>query len=557
MIEEHTLSVLDFFKVVKHLKTYSRFAEGAESIDLIRPATDYGQAKSSLVKTAETIKALSMASDLWQRELPPMGAILKRLGKPNGILTAKEVAVFLVFFPVVDKLRRLFGSRRDDYPLWSQRFETVIDFSRLVKEVENLVDIQGRIKDTASVKLARIRRQLVSTQSRIKDALNGYLQSSRLTEVIAERIITQRNGRYVIPAVKGKENALRGIVQDTSKSGATVFVEPERVFPLNNQLISLAGEEEEEISFLLIRISDLLRHEVSELKQAVSVLAEFDSFYARARLAEALTAVAPVLNQRGLIDIREGRHPILILSKGNEAVVPQSIRIGDGYHTLVITGPNTGGKTVALKTVGLLTLMALCGMYIPVKENSSIAFYNKIYADIGDEQSLEQSLSTFSAHMTNVVHMLKGAQNDALYLLDELGAGTDPTEGAALAVSIIGTLHKKRATTIVATHFRLLKNVAANSPDMENASVEFNEKDLLPTYRLRMGFLGSSRAIVTAKRLGLPDEIVAGAEALVTGPEFKLDQLLVKLENETREQAVKVRELSDKEREINRLYQEW
>lgn len=377
------------------------------------------------------------------------------------------------------------------------------------------------------------------------------IRSSRYTKVLQEAIITQRNGRYVVPVRADQQQAVPGLVHDTSASGATVFIEPMAVVEANNAIKVLESEEQEEIRRILIALTNGVAEVSQELAQSYNTAVQLDIIFAKAQLAVDMKASVPVLNQDGIIDLKKARHPLIDSKK----IVPIDIRLGSDYDTLVITGPNTGGKTVSIKTLGLLTLMAMCGLMIPAADQSQISIFTHVLADIGDEQSIEQSLSTFSSHMTNIISILEIANENSLVLIDELGAGTDPVEGAALAIAILEALHNKGAKIAATTHYAEMKAYALQTPRIENGSCEFNVETLQPTYRLLIGVPGRSNAFAISEKLGIEKSIIDRADELVSSEDHSFESVLRQLDEsrlemeKARKEAQKLRELAQKEKQ--------
>src|SRR5690606_21312708 len=390
---------------------------------------------------------------------------------------------------------------------------------------------EGQVLDEASPELARLRARMRTLHNRIRERLEAILRSAALRPALQESLITVRNGRQVVPGKQEHKGMIPGIVHDTSASGATVFVEPLAVVELNNELQETRLQEEREMERILRHLSAQVGAEAEGLETGLAVLAELDLALAKARLAQSMRAVAPKLNEEGWIHIIGGRHPLL-----SGRVVPVDVWLGREARILVITGPNTGGKTVTLKTIGLFGLMAQAGLYVPAEPGTELPVFSGIYADIGDEQSIQQSLSTFSSHMSNIVRILRSADERSLVLLDELGAGTDPAEGAALAMAILDFLLVVGARVVATTHYSELKAYVHSRPGMQNASVEFDPVTLAPTYRLIMGLPGRSNALEIAARLGLPEEVLERARRRLNRQDARVDDLIRALE-ETRRQA--------------------
>lgn len=410
---------------------------------------------------------------------------------------------------------------------------------------------EEEIADNASPTLADIRRKIRMQESKVRDQLGKYTHNSNLSKYLQDNIITMRNGRYVIPVRNEYRGEVPGLVHDTSASGATVFIEPMPIVEANNQIKLLKNKEEDEIDRILAELSANVGSFANSIKSSYECAVELNLIFAKAQLAYAMRASVPQLNNEGIIELRRARHPLIDKNK----VVPVDISLGTDFDTIVITGPNTGGKTVSIKTIGLMSLMAMCGLMLPVDDRSRISVFDHVLADIGDEQSIEQSLSTFSSHMTKIVKILELADDKSLVLIDELGAGTDPVEGAALAVSILEQLRNQGAKIAATTHYAELKSYALQTPGVINGSCEFDVQSLKPTYRLLIGIPGRSNAFAISKRLGISDEIIEHAQELVSNENVRFEDVVDRLEQsrakmeKERDEARKIREEADRELE--------
>ena len=407
-------------------------------------------------------------------------------------------------------------------------FSGLISNKYLEERITSAILSEDEISDKASPALADIRRKIRTASSKAREVLDKIIHSSKYVKYLQETIITQRDGRYVVPVKAECRNSVPGLVHDTSASGQTVFIEPMGVVQANNDIRLLQGKEEEEIERILFELSADAGEFADSIIRSYRNLAELSLIFAKADLAYAMRASRPVLNDRGIVNLRQARHPLI----PKERVVPVDIRLGKEFDTLVITGPNTGGKTVTLKTLGLFTLMAMCGLLVPCADNSELSVFRRVLVDIGDEQSIEQSLSTFSAHMTNIIQILKIANSGSLCLIDELGAGTDPVEGAALAIAILERLREKHAKIASTTHYAELKEFALRTEGVENGSCEFDVATLQPTYRLLIGVPGKSNAFAISKRLGMDDAVVKRAGELVSSESRQFEDVVGKLEKQ-------------------------
>ena len=421
----------------------------------------------------------------------------------------------------------------------------------LEDSITTAVISEEEIADNASPALADIRRKIRAQESKVREQLGKYTRNSNFSKYLQDNIITMRNGRYVIPVRNEYRGEVPGLVHDTSSSGATVFIEPMPIVEANNQIKLLKNKEEDEIDRILAELSANVGSFANSIKSSYGCAVELNLIFAKAQLAYAMRASVPQLNNEGIIELRRARHPLIDKNK----VVPVDISLGTDFDTIVITGPNTGGKTVSIKTIGLMSLMAMCGLMLPVDDRSKISVFDHVLADIGDEQSIEQSLSTFSSHMTKIVKILELADDKSLVLIDELGAGTDPIEGAALAVSILEQLRNQGAKIAATTHYAELKSYALQTPGVINGSCEFDVQSLKPTYRLLIGIPGRSNAFAISKRLGISEEIIEHAQELVSNENVRFEDVVDRLEQsraqmeKEREEARKIREEADHELE--------
>ena len=430
-------------------------------------------------------------------------------------------------------------------------FNALVPNRFLEDSITTAIISEEEVADNASPTLADIRRKIRTQESKVRDQLGKYTHNSNFSKYLQDNIITMRNGRYVIPVRNEYRGEVPGLVHDTSSSGATVFIEPMPIVEANNQIKLLKNKEEDEIDRILAELSANVGSFANSIKSSYECAVELNLIFAKAQLAYAMRASVPQLNNEGIIELRRARHPLIDKNK----VVPVDISLGTEFDTIVITGPNTGGKTVSIKTIGLMSLMAMCGLMLPVDDRSRISVFDHVLADIGDEQSIEQSLSTFSSHMTKIVKILEIADGKSLVLIDELGAGTDPIEGAALAVSILEQLRNQGAKIAATTHYAELKSYALQTPGVINGSCEFDVQSLKPTYRLLIGIPGRSNAFAISKRLGISDEIIEHAQELVSNENVRFEDVVDRLEQsrakmeKEREEARKIREAADRELE--------
>ncbi|MCK4427567.1 MAG: endonuclease MutS2, partial [candidate division Zixibacteria bacterium] len=471
---------------------------------------------------------------------------MKKAEIEGTFLSPKELLNIGEMLAISEALLKFIKPKEEKYSNIFKLISQARSFDQIQSAINSVVDRSGEIRDTASGKLSDLRHQKKTVRNRLLDKLESMIGARKIKGPRQDDIITIRDGRYVIPMDEAEFFQHRGIVHDKSKSGATLFVEPLVAVGLNNQLRELSLEEEREIERILKEITSMIRTELEDLKITVQALQKLDFIHAKAKLSFDYDGNPPLLNEQGYINLIEARHPLLNVSadsslatskeeegeKKGRTAVPLTLSLGKDYTTLIITGPNTGGKTVALKTVGLLTLMALSGLHIPVEPHSEICVFKNIYADIGDEQSIEMSISTFSSHMTQIKKAVEDSDSDTLVLLDELGGGTDPKEGVALGEAIIDQLIKKEAKVIITTHHGALKILAEEYSQIRNASLEFDKETLTPTYRFQIGYPGSSYAIEIAQRLGMPEDVIEFAQKLLGSKERDLGLLLESLEKD-------------------------
>ncbi len=429
---------------------------------------------------------------------------------------------------------------------------SVVALPTLQRNISTTILSEDEIADNASPELSEIRRKIRQSGAKAREVLDRMVRSATYQKFLQENIITQRDGRFVVPVKIEYRNEIKGLVHDTSASGSTVFIEPMGVVEANNEIRLLQSREQAEIRRILQELSAQVGGCAESIKGSYEAIVELDLYFAKSKLADEMRATIPNLNENGVVLLKKARHPLI----EKEKVVPIELRLGDGFDTLVVTGPNTGGKTVAIKTLGLLVLMAQCGLMLPVADGSSIPVFEKVLVDIGDEQSIEQSLSTFSAHMTNIIRILQEANEKSLVLLDELGAGTDPVEGAALAVAVIEQLRAQRSRVVATTHYAEIKMFALNTEGVENASCEFDVATLRPTYRLLTGVPGRSNAFAISERLGLPVGIIENAKAHISKENTQFEDVVSQLET-TRQELERERELAQTNRiEAQRTSQE-
>ncbi|MFP4698240.1 MAG: endonuclease MutS2 [Eubacteriales bacterium] len=521
------LKTLEFYKIIDQLSDLAQSVLGKKMCQQLQPYNTY---QIVLCKQKETTEAVTMIYKKGNIPLKNFKDIHPEIHRLNigGVLGMID---FLNISNVLEITSKLKQYEKTDVDLPSltitNYFEQLEPLTPLYKKINKCILSEEEMSDDASHELRNIRRKINRTNERIHEKLNQLINSSSVRNMLQENVITLRNNRYCLPVKQEYRQQFSGMIHDQSSSGATLFIEPMSVVKLNNEIKELTSKEQEEIERILSELSAETAGYTNELTQNIETLAMLDFIFAKASLSIKHQGSEPIFNNDGIIQIKKARHPLL----DKETAVPIDVVIGKEFDMLVITGPNTGGKTVSLKTVGLLTLMGQSGLHIPAFDKSKLAFFEEVYADIGDEQSIEQNLSTFSSHMTNIINILNNADNKSLVLFDELGAGTDPTEGAALAMSILQYLHEKKVRTIATTHYSELKIFALSTEGIENASCEFDVKTLKPTYKLLIGIPGKSNAFAISKRLGLPNYIIDDAKQLISQDTKQFEDLISDLEN--------------------------
>lgn len=532
---ERTIKRLEFDKVLERLAAHAQSVLGKQKVAELVPSTNILDIKRWQAETSEGRELLRLEP---LAELGGWHDIRQALIRASrfAVLSAEELFAVGETLAASRQIKKFFSERVDIYPFLTELAEALTNQAQLEKNILQSILPGGEIADDASPELLRIRRGIQRSQNRVRERMENLIRASQNQKYLQDPIITIRGDRYVVPVKQEYRNQIPGIVHDQSASGATLFVEPMAVVEANNQVRQLMSAEKQEILRILSQLSQSVSAVHEDISVALGALGELDFIMAKARYSLKLNAWSPKIINGTVIDIIKGRHPLL----AGDAV-PATISLGKHFKTLVITGPNTGGKTVTLKTVGLFTLMTQAGLHIPAEAGTEMGIFNQVFADIGDEQSIEQSLSTFSSHMTNLVRILDQAGEGSLVLMDELGAGTDPTEGAALARAILEELHRRGACTVATTHYSELKNYAYATPGVENASVEFDVETLRPTYRLLIGRPGRSNAFEISARLGLRQEIIESARNFLTTEQVEVAELISKLE--------KTQQVAEKERE--------
>ncbi len=530
-MNQKTLDKLEFPKIINMLEERASSPGGKQMCRRLKPMTDLQKITAAQEETAAAFTRIVKKGQLSFSGCYSVNESLKRL----EIGSALNAAELLRIGKLLKTAARVKSYGRHDTvdeaaDCLDGYFDQVTPLAPLAGEIERCILSEEEISDDASPRLKQIRRSIDQMNDRIHSTLNGLLNGS-LRTYLQDAIITMRGDRYCLPVKAEYRNQVNGLIHDQSSTGSTLFIEPAQVVSLNNDLKELFAKEQEEIQVILARLSADAAEYTEEIRVNYHVMTRLDLIFAKGSLALEMNASRPLFNQEGRIRIREGRHPLLDKKK----VVPISLTLGDTFDLLIVTGPNTGGKTVSLKTVGLFTLMGQAGLHIPALDRSELPVFRKVFADIGDEQSIEQSLSTFSSHMTNIVSFLKDVDEESLVLFDELGAGTDPTEGAALATSILSYLHSRGIRTMATTHYSELKVFALTTPGVENASCEFDVETLSPTYHLLIGIPGKSNAFAISRKLGLPDFLIEDARTRLSEQDESMEDLLASLEANRRQ----------------------
>lgn len=543
-MQEKTIRVLEFDKVVKKVIDLASSKLGKELAEQLTPEKELPRIKRLLKETSDG------ASFIERRGTPPLGGIhdirdsLKRVDL-GAVLGPGELLKVADVLRVSRNLKTyaVESVAIEEGNIVNGLIDSLASNKRIEEKIKNSILSEEEIADSASPALGTIRRQIVNLQGSIKEKLNSLIKSSKYQKFMQESIVTMRGDRYVVPVKQEHRSEISGLVHDASSSGATIFIEPMAVVEANNEIKQLRIKEQLEIERILQELTAEVASILDELTVNVSLLAKLDFIFAKAKLSLDFNCVCPKLNEQGHTVIRKGRHPLL----DQKGVVPIDFWVGEEFKTLVVTGPNTGGKTVTLKTVGLFTLMTQAGLHIPANEGTEISTFEQVFADIGDEQSIEQSLSTFSSHMKNIVGIMEKADDRSLVLFDELGAGTDPTEGAALAMAILETLHEFGSTVVATTHYSELKVYALSTKGVENASCEFDVETLKPTYKLLIGVPGKSNAFAISGRLGLSDYILGKAKEFLTQEDIRFEDILMGIEK-NRSEAEKEKVLAERYR---------
>lgn len=548
-MNEKALKTLEYYKIIDMLEAFATSSIGKNKCRQLRPLDNLTEIETMQQETADALSRIYQKGSLSFSGVKDVRGSLKRLEVGSTLGIGELLAIRSL---LENASRAKAYSRRETEnehtDSLDNMFELIEPLSPLATEIGRCILSEDEISDDASTGLRQVRRSMKLTNDKIHTQLSSFVSGNSRT-YLQDAVVTMRNGRYCIPVKAEYKSQVPGMIHDQSSTGSTIFVEPMTIVRLNNEMRELEIQEQKEIEMILSNLSQLAAENLDAIFDDVKLLSELDFIFARAQLAKFQNATEPRFNRDRIIDIKKARHPLIDKHK----VVPIDIRIGETFDLLIVTGPNTGGKTVSLKTVGLLTLMGQSGLHIPAFDNSRLSVFREVYADIGDEQSIEQSLSTFSSHMTNVVRFMETADSDSLVLFDELGAGTDPTEGAALAIAILSTLHDRGIRAMATTHYSELKVYALSTPGVENASCEFDVETLRPTYRLLIGVPGKSNAFAISQKLGLPLSIIERAKEQISQEDETFEDVLSNLEESRKTIESEREELASYKEEIKTL----
>jgi DNA mismatch repair protein MutS2 len=544
-VDGKVLETLEYPKILHRLAGHAATEPGKHLAVRLKPSGDFQEVKRRLAATEEAFHVDRLKGGAPFGGIADIRPALKR-ARIGGMLNPLELLQIANTASGGRKLRKFLEAvDQNDHPipLLRELADQLYQSRELEEQIYSCINEQAEVMDSASVELRNIRRELRNGEARIREKLEQMIRSASVQKMLQEQIITIRNGRYVIPVKQEYRSHFGGMIHDQSGSGATLFIEPEAAVAMNNRLRELKLKEEQEIEKILRRLSALVQSEAEPLLVHVEALAELDFIFAKARLAHEWKASMPRMNDRGFLKLKKARHPLIPADQ----VVPIDVELGNEYTAIIVTGPNTGGKTVSLKTIGLLSLLAMSGLFVPAEEGSQLCVFDAIYADIGDEQSIEQNLSTFSSHLQNIIGILRTMTPKSLVLLDELGAGTDPAEGSALAIALLEHIHRLGCRIVATTHYSELKAYAYERKGIINASMEFDVHSLRPTYRLLVGVPGRSNAFAIAERLGLPKPIIDSARSQVKEDDQRVEHMIASLE-EDRLSAEKERQAAERYR---------
>jgi len=551
-MNEKALRTLEFNKIIDILASLAGSSMGKDLCRNLKPSNDIDEIRKGQEETTDALSRLFRKGSCSFRGVYDIRPSLKRL-EIGASLSAKELLQVASVLDTSLRVRSYGISAENEEDIGedslSYYFSSLEPLSFIKKEITRCIIGENEFADDASPGLKHIRRSINNAHNKIQEQLNKIMIAASNKNILQDNIITMRGGRYCLPVKQEYRSHLPGMIHDQSSTGSTVFIEPMAIVKLNNEIKELTLKEQEEIERILASLSNMVSEYTDTIATNLRTLVLLDYIFAKANLSKTMKGVEPEFNEDRIIDIKKARHPLI----DPKVVVPINISLGEDFNMLIITGPNTGGKTVSLKTVGLFTLMGQAGLHIPASQGSRLGIFDEVYADIGDEQSIEQSLSTFSSHMTNIVSILENANYNSLVLFDELGAGTDPTEGAALAMSILDYCHNKDIRTMATTHYSELKVYALSTPRVSNAACEFDITTLRPTYRLLIGVPGKSNAFAISKRLGLSDAIINNAQEKIDSEDKSFEELLADLENKRIAIEKAEEEIKEHKKEIERL----
>lgn len=549
---DKALKVLEYDKIIEMLLDLTQGELARDLVENLEPSNDIDEIRRMQEETSEAYRVLVRYGDIDYSAASHIKHLVSKASL-GSMLFIEDLYDIMQNIFLVSSIKRYLKTSIEDENLnlnhLRKLYDSLASLDDLKKKLSMTIVSRDEVADSASSTLRSIRRSKKLKNQAIEDKLNSYITSDKTKKYLQDAIVTMREGRYVIPVKNEYRSSVEGMIHDISQKGSTVFIEPMAVVKLNNELRELENEEKKEIERILYELSSEVSEYKAYLETNEEALKSISFIFARARLAREMRATEPILNDKGYVNLKNARHPLIPKDK----VVPTTLELGDEYTSLIITGPNTGGKTVSLKTVGLITLMAKSGLNIPCDNNSSVAVFDRVFADIGDEQSIEQSLSTFSSHMKNIVHIVENAEYNDLVLFDELGAGTDPTEGAALAISILKLFRERRIRTMATTHYSQIKFYALTSEGVKNASMEFNVDTLSPTYRLIIGIPGKSNAFEISRRLGLDQSIIDSAKKLLNENDTRFEDVLKAIEEDRTDIENKRIKINEESEEIERL----
>lgn len=549
-MNKRTLRILEYYKIIEQLTGFAASPAGKRMCEKLKPCADIIEIRKNQEETRDALSRIYRHGGISFSGVYPIGEAMKRVAV-GAVLSINELLDVAKLLRVAANVRQ-YGEQIEgegEKDSLTGYFEDLMPLEHLAREINRCILSEEEIADDASSELKDIRRNMKTINDRVHDVLNGMVSKQTNQSMLQDSLITMRNGRYCIPVKAEYKGQFPGMVHDQSATGSTFFIEPMQVVNLNNELKELAVKEAMEIERILAGLSEQVACSKEDIEKDAKILTRLDFIFAKAAFAKSYDGTEPEFNNKGVVEIKQGRHPLL----DKQEVVPVDIRLGRDFTMLIITGPNTGGKTVSLKTLGLFTLMGQSGLHIPAFQGSQLSVFRDVFADIGDEQSIEQSLSTFSSHMTNIVYIMKHAAKDTLVLFDELGGGTDPEEGSALAIAILNDLHNRDIRCMSTTHYSELKTFAMTTEGIENACCEFDVETLSPTYRLLIGIPGKSNAFAIAKKLGLSEQVIENAKTQIDNDTLDMETILADLEKSKRTIEKEQAEIAANKEEIKKL----